>query len=128
MNRMNRLKSALLISAFVVIAILSGAFTVVSHAANAAADSFPAGNPEEVAAVILHTNDVHVGFEDNIGYDGLALYQKELEAVYDHVLLIDAGDAIQGGSIGVISKGAQIVRIMRICLCQFLHGGRQTCV
>ena len=112
MNRMNRLKSALLISAFVVIAILSGAFTVVSHAANAAADSFPAGNPEEVAAVILHTNDVHVGFEDNIGYDGLALYQKELEAVYDHVLLIDAGDAIQGGSIGVISKGAQIVRMM----------------
>ena len=33
---------------------------------------FPAGNPEEVDAVILHTNDVHVGLQDNIGYDGLA--------------------------------------------------------
>ncbi len=31
-----------------------------------------AGDPEEVAAVILHTNDVHVGYQDSIGYDGLA--------------------------------------------------------
>ena len=30
---------------------------------------------DEVAAVILHTNDVHCGFEENIGYDGLALYK-----------------------------------------------------
>ena len=41
--------------------------------------TYPAGNPEEVAAVILHTNDVHVGYQDNIGYDGLELYKKEQE-------------------------------------------------
>ncbi len=34
-----------------------------------------AGDPEDTAAIILHTNDVHVGFQDNIGYDGLALYR-----------------------------------------------------
>ena len=73
---------------------------------------FPAGNPEEVAAVILHTNDVHVGLEENIGYDGLALYKKEVEALYDHVLLVDAGDAIQGAAIGVMSKGEEIIKIM----------------
>lgn len=73
---------------------------------------FPAGNPEDVAAVILHTNDVHAGLEDNIGYDGLALYRKELEAQYDHVLLIDAGDAIQGAAIGAMSKGEEIIKIM----------------
>ena len=50
--------------------------------------NYPAGNPEEVAAVILHTNDVHVGLEENIGYDGLTLYKKEVEALYDHVLLV----------------------------------------
>ena len=61
------------------------------------ADTAMTGDAEQVAAVILHTNDAHVAFEDNIGYDGLALYKKELKAVYDHVLLIDAGDAIQGG-------------------------------
>ena len=73
---------------------------------------FPAGNPEEVAAVILHTNDVHVGLEENIGYDGLALYKKEVEALYDHVLLVDAGDAIQGAAIGAMSKGEEIIKIM----------------
>ena len=66
----------------------------------------------ESAAVILHTNDAHVAFEDNIGYDGLALYKKELEAVYDHVLLIDAGDAIQGAPSESVSKGAEIIRMM----------------
>ena len=74
--------------------------------------AYPAGNPEEVAAVILHTNDVHVGLQDNIGYDGLALYKKELEALYDSVLLIDAGDAIQGAAIGAMSKGGAIIKIM----------------
>ena len=65
-----------------------------------------------MAAVILHTNDVHVGLEENIGYDGLALYKKEVEALYDHVLLVDAGDAIQGAAIGVMSKGEEIIKIM----------------
>ena len=80
--------------------------------AGAYADAGTPGDVEQVAAVILHTNDAHVAFEDNIGYDGLALYKKELEAVYDHVLLIDAGDAIQGAPIGSVSKGAEIIRMM----------------
>lgn len=89
---------------------------ILAESAEPAADqdgrAYLAGNPEDVAAVILHTNDVHVAFEDNIGYDGLALYKKELEEQYDHVLLIDAGDAIQGGPIGAISKGAEVIRMM----------------
>lgn len=72
----------------------------------------PAGDPEEVAAIILHTNDVHVGYQDNIGYDGLALYRKELESRYDHVFLIDAGDAIQGAALGALSKGSEIIKMM----------------
>ena len=76
------------------------------------ADTAMTGDAEQVAAVILHTNDAHVAFEDNIGYDGLALYKKELEEKYDHVLLIDAGDAIQGAPIGSVSKGAEIIRMM----------------
>lgn len=74
--------------------------------------TYLAGDPEDVAAVILHTNDVHVAFEENIGYDGLALYKKELEEQYDHVLLVDAGDAIQGAPIGAISKGAEVIKMM----------------
>ena len=77
-----------------------------------AVSAFPAGSPDEVAAVILHTNDVHAGYSDNIGYDGLVLYKKELEALYDHVLLVDAGDAMQGTVIGSVSKGQEIIRMM----------------
>ena len=73
---------------------------------------YPAGNPQEVAAVILHTNDVHCALEENIGYDGLILYRKELEELYGKVLLVDAGDSIQGTSIGSISKGAEVVKAM----------------
>ena len=48
-------------------------------------------NREDI--VILYTNDVHCGVNDYIGYDGLALYKKEMEKTHDNVLLVDAGDA-----------------------------------
>ncbi len=73
---------------------------------------YSAGDHEEVAAVILHTNDVHAGYQDYIGYDGLALYKKELELQYDHVFLVDAGDAVQGAVIGTISKGTALITMM----------------
>ena len=43
---------------------------------------------------------------------GWLFIKKELEDQYDHVLLIDAGDAIQGAPIGAISKGAEPIRMM----------------
>ena len=104
----NKLLAVLLLIALVLTQMTS----LAEDASSEPAAAFPAGNPGEVAAVILHTNDVHLGLQDNIGYDGLALYRKELEEIYDHVLLVDAGDAIQGGPIGVISKGAEIIKIM----------------
>ena len=97
-----------LLAVLVVGCFPAGAETVVFGQAAA----YPAGDPAEVAAVILHTNDVHVALQNNIGYDGLALYRKELEQLYDHVLLVDAGDAIQGAPVGVLSKGADIIRVM----------------
>ena len=103
-QKKNRWKWTALILMIVMLGCLFPAF--------AFADTAMTGDAEQVAAVILHTNDAHVAFEDNIGYDGLALYKKELEEKYDHVLLIDAGDAIQGGPIGAISKGAEIIRMM----------------
>ena len=55
--------------------------------------------------VIIHTNDVHCGYLDNIGYDGVQLYKRELQQKYKYILTIDTGDHIQGNAIGVISKG-----------------------
>lgn len=62
--------------------------------------------------VILYTNDVHCGIDVNIGYDGLALYKREMQEQYENVLVVDAGDAIQGMPVGTLSKGAYITRLM----------------
>lgn len=62
--------------------------------------------------VVLYTNDVHCGVDDNIGYAGLALYKKEVQAATPYVILADAGDAIQGAPIGTLSEGGDIVDIM----------------
>ena len=62
--------------------------------------------------VILYTNDVHCSVDSMVGYDGLALYKREMEATHKNVALVDAGDAIQGGTMGTLSDGAYITEIM----------------
>lgn len=62
--------------------------------------------------VVLYTNDVHCGIDDNIGYAGLALYKKEMQEQTPYVTLIDNGDAIQGAPIGTLSDGGYIIDIM----------------
>lgn len=76
---------------------------------------------EEV--VILTTNDVHCAVEQTVskdgavtgmGYPGVAAYREEMEAAYgsENVVLVDAGDAIQGGTIGTLTQGEAIVTLM----------------
>ena len=62
--------------------------------------------------IIIHTNDVHCGIMNSIGYDGLMLYKKELQEKYKYVLTIDVGDHVQGDIIGLLSKGLDIIEIM----------------
>ena len=62
--------------------------------------------------IILHTNDVHCSLTDNIGYDGLMLYKKELQKQFKNILTVDTGDHIQGNAYGYISKGIDIINIM----------------
>lgn len=61
--------------------------------------------------VILYTSDVHCGIDENIGYDALSAYKKQLEKDY-YVTLMDAGDNISGDFIGAVSKGEYIIDIM----------------
>ena len=62
--------------------------------------------------VVLFTNDVHCGVDDNIGYAGLSLYKQQMQAKTPYVTLVDAGDHVQGAPIGTLSKGAFIIDIM----------------
>ncbi|MBR0435846.1 MAG: metallophosphoesterase, partial [Clostridia bacterium] len=62
--------------------------------------------------VILFTNDVHCGIRDGWGYAGVADLKKSLEAAGNEVLLVDAGDHVQGGPIGSLTQGEAIIDIM----------------
>ena len=79
-----------------------------------AVPSFVRAEEEEPAKeiVILYTNDVHCGVDDNIGYAGLARIKAALEAAGKEVILVDCGDAVQGDVIGTLSKGEAIIDLM----------------
>ncbi|MBQ6332255.1 MAG: 5'-nucleotidase C-terminal domain-containing protein [Clostridia bacterium] len=62
--------------------------------------------------VILFTNDVHCGIREGWGYAGLADLKKTLEAEGNEVILVDAGDHVQGGQIGSLTQGEAIIDIM----------------
>ena len=92
------MKSKKLLSLLLVLAMMFS-LTVTASAEEAAVIS--AAPADEI--VILHTNDVHCSYE---AYDKVAALAKDAD------LLVDAGDAIQGGVIGTLSKGEYIVDIM----------------
>ena len=77
----------------------------------------PGDGPEEPpvtdgSTVVLFTNDVHCGIRDGWGYAGLADLKKALEAEGNEVILVDAGDHVQGGPIGSLTQGEAIIDIM----------------
>lgn len=70
---------------------------------------------ENKGVVILHTNDVHCGFEpDDYSYGAaeLAAYRAHLEDEGYDVIMVDAGDFVQGGVIGTLSDGEYPMQIM----------------
>ena len=61
--------------------------------------------------VILFTSDVHCGIDQGWGYAGVYAIKEGL-AKWNHVLLVDNGDAIQGEPVGTLTKGEAITDIM----------------
>ena len=76
----------------------------------------PAAFAEEAAKsediVIMYTNDVHTYIDSPLSYDVVAGIKNELEKQYANVLLVDAGDHIQGTAYGSMDKGKTIVELM----------------
>ncbi len=79
--------------------LLVSVFTGVSYAS------------ENEEIVILFENDVHCSVD---GYAKLAALKEELSAVADYVGVVSSGDFVQGGSLGVVSKGEYIVNLMNL--------------
>lgn len=65
--------------------------------------------------VILYTNDIHNACQKEegvLGFSSLVAHKKALEEEGKTVILVDGGDAIQGGLIGAVSDGEYVVDIM----------------
>ncbi|MCD7838692.1 MAG: bifunctional metallophosphatase/5'-nucleotidase, partial [Clostridiales bacterium] len=63
---------------------------------------------EDTTVTILYTNDVHTYIDEDVTYSMVAGYRDTLE----NVLLVDAGDHLQGTAYGGMDNGATIIDIM----------------
>jgi len=70
-----------------------------------------ADTPKEDVA-ILYTNDVHTYIDNPLSYDVIAAVKAELATQYKNVLLVDAGDHIQGTVYGSMDFGETIIELM----------------
>ena len=68
--------------------------------------------PENGEVVILFTSDIHCGIDEGFGFAGLQQIRDELEAEGYTVILVDDGDAVQGETIGTLSNGEAIIKLM----------------
>ena len=70
----------------------------------------PAEKSDDI--VILYTNDVHTYIDGELSYDTVAALKADLETQYEHVLLVDVGDHIQGTAYGSMDKGKTVIDLM----------------
>lgn len=75
----------------------------------------------DINLIILHTNDTHAHVQSvqdpkenliGIGYDRIASYKKELLQENPNVLLLDAGDTLNGQPLAFLSQGESIVELL----------------
>ena len=62
--------------------------------------------------VVYYTNDVHTYINKSLSYDNIADLKAETAKQAAGVLLVDAGDAIQGTAYGSMDKGETIIELM----------------
>ena len=72
------------------------------------------GNDLAGQIVIIHTNDTHGRDATNIGTAAVAQLKKDYEARGANVLLISAGDAIQGAPLVTLDLGKSAIDFMNI--------------
>ena len=112
---MKKLFSLLLTAAMVCsLAVTAGAADVVPISASANGTAAPVAAPAPDltgSTVILHTNDVHGAIA---GYAKVAALKQYYQDCGAYVLLLDAGDYIQGDPSVSASQGATAIELMNL--------------
>ncbi|MBQ7797243.1 MAG: 5'-nucleotidase C-terminal domain-containing protein [Lachnospiraceae bacterium] len=91
--------------------LLLSMLMILSLTQAAFADQSLAAADEDI--VVLYTNDVHTHIDnEGLRYSNIAAMKKEVASAGADVLLVDAGDHIQGTAYGSMDKGATIVELM----------------
>ena len=62
--------------------------------------------------VIYYTNDVHTYIDGTLSYDNIAALKDETANWANGVLLLDAGDHVQGTAYGSMDEGETIIKLM----------------
>lgn len=73
------------------------------------------GLGEKSAVTILYTNDAHTYIDHDspeLTYASIAALKQSYAAAGENVLLVDAGDHIQGTAYGSMDEGASIIQLM----------------
>ena len=99
---------ALLLALSMALSLTITAFAEDESAAGS--EAAPAEETTETAGgvTVLYTNDIHTYITKDLTYSKVAAYKDSLE----NVLLVDAGDHIQGTAYGSMDKGATIAQLM----------------
>lgn len=101
---------SLALAAILLLTALTGCSSKKEQAQMAGGGGADSLNEQDI--VILFTNDAHCGVEDDIGYAGLAAYKSYCKKRTPFTTLVDCGDAVQGGLLGTVSEGKNVVDIM----------------
>ena len=107
---MRKLLSLLLVLAMCVSLFGCGTAKPAETTATEAVVAETAAATEDI--VILYTNDVHTYIDGALSYDVIAGLKESLKNIYGNVLLLDAGDAVQGTAFGSMDKGKTIIKLM----------------
>ena len=101
---------------FIKAAGAAAALTAVSAGAPAAfAEETNCFSGDKADVTILYTNDVHTYIDNKSPkptYAAIAALKKSIEDTGKDVLLVDAGDHIQGTAYGSMDDGATIIKLM----------------
>ena len=92
----------------------------VTAAASAMAAAVPQASAgwltgKDAAVTILYTNDVHTYIDNKspkLTYAAIAALKQSYQNAGKKVLLVDAGDHVQGTAYGSMDQGASIIELM----------------